>query len=150
MVLFLLLCSLTLTLQVFASKQPLSPHFQNNHFWVLRFKLLTLRVIYGWWGQNLKKIKFFCNVVHTFSRGQNLKNKYSFFYDVVHMFSCFSLPALRIEQSAGSDVPSGETPPPQGELFSSFSIFHHHHYPDHTIIFPIMIIMIVITTITSS
>ena len=55
------------------------------------------------------------------------------------MFSCFSLPALRIEQSAGSDVPSGKTPPPQGEAFSSFSIFHHHHYPDHTVIITLII-----------
>ena len=102
--------------------------------------------------KTLKKMnkELFCNVVHTFSWGQNLKNKYSFFYDVFHMLSCFSLPALRIEQSAGSDVPSGKTPPPQGEVFSSFSIFHHHHYPDCTIISPIIIIMLVITTITSS
>ena len=117
MVLFLLpLSSLTLTLQVFASKQPLSPHF---------FKT-------------------------TFLPPKKLNNKHSLVYDVVHMFSCFSLPALRIEQSAGSDVPSGKTPPPQGEVFSSFSIFHHHHYPDCTIISPIIIIMLVITTITSS
>ena len=49
-----------------------------------------------------------------------------------------------------SFLPLSSQPPPQGEVFSSFSIFHHHHYPDHTIIFPIMIIMFVVTTITSS
>ena len=106
MVLFLLpLSSLTLTLQVFASKQPLSPYF---------FKT-------------------------TFLPPKKLNIKHSLVYDVVHMFSCFSLPALRIEQSAGSDVPSGKTPPPQGEAFSSFSIFHHHHYPDHTITITLII-----------
>ena len=61
------------------------------------------------------------------------------------MFSCFSLPALRIEQSAGSDVPSGKTPPPQGEAFSSSPSFtititliipsslpwSYHHLPHH-------------------
>ena len=78
MVLFLLLCSLTLTLQVFASKQPLSLHFQNNHFWVLRFKLLTLRVIYGWWGQNLKKINSFVMLFTRSLGAKTLKKLNSF------------------------------------------------------------------------
>ena len=52
------------------------------------------------------------------------------------MFSCFSLPALRIEQSAGSDVPSGKTPPPQGflvffHLSPSSLPWSYHHLPHH-------------------
>ena len=85
MVLFLLLCSLTLTLQVFASKQPLSPHFQNNHFWVLRFKLLTLRVIYGWWGQNLKKLNSF---VMLFTRSLGAKTLKTNIPSFTMLFTC--------------------------------------------------------------
>ena len=48
----------------------------------------------------------------------------------------FSLPALRIEQSAGSDVPSGKTPPPQGflvffHLSPSSLPWSYHHLPHH-------------------